>query len=65
MKNGLNDLDLRKPVSIEKRLHNNDQQVVDVIQHHEKSDLEPELLRDKDVKIIKQTKNERLAEVAA
>ena len=68
MKNGLNDLDLRKPVSVEKKrshCEDNNQQIVDVIQHHHKSEQEPELLRDKDVKIIKQTRNERLAEVAA
>jgi len=53
----LNDLDLRKPVSVEKK---------GVIQHSNGlgNDEIPELLREKNVKIIKQTKNEIIQKLA-
>jgi hypothetical protein len=57
LRTGLNDLDLRKPVSVEKK---------DVIQHANGSENDevPEMLRDKNVKIIKQTKNEIIQKIA-
>ena len=68
MQGGLNELDLRKPISVEKKLSSaltpNDSSLssIDIIQHQKstEADEEPELLRDKNVKIIKHTKNEVL-----
>jgi hypothetical protein len=59
---------LRKPISVEKKpsssLTPNDpsESSIDIIQHQKstEADEEPELLRDKNVKIIKHTKNEVL-----
>lgn len=61
LKDGLSDLNLRKPISLEK---NASSQAADIIQHQSSDSAEPELIRDKNVKIIKQTKNERLEGVA-
>ena len=61
LKKGLNEIDLRKPLSVEKSIQNGDtsKREVDVIQHNKSTNDEvPELIRDKNVKIIKQTKNE-------
>lgn len=55
MKDGL-ELDLRKPISVEKTYNNKTQ--IDVIQHKESQEEEFELLKNTNVKIIKQTKNE-------
>jgi hypothetical protein len=57
MKNGLNDLDLRKPISVEKHKEaESGNSSVDVIQHStEESEDPPEMLKDKTVKIIKRT----------
>ena len=70
MKTGLNGLDLRKPISVEKKHspgtdNGPNTSTTDVIQHTQERTEEPELIRDKNVKIIKQTKNEVLASVAA
>ena len=71
MKGGLNEIDLRKPISVEKTAaipNNNEsgESSIDIIQHQKSSDEneEPELLRDKNVKIIKHTKNEVLEKLA-
>ena len=71
MKGGLNELDLRKPISVEKKtaaILNNEssESSIDIIQHQKSSEEneEPELLRDKNVKIIKHTKNEVLEKLS-
>ena len=71
MKGGLNELDLRKPISVEKKtaaIQNNEssESSIDIIQHQKSSEEneEPELLRDKNVKIIKHTKNEVLEKLS-
>jgi hypothetical protein len=61
MKDGLSELDLRKPISVEK----GQSQAPHVIQHKESEQETPELLTKMDVKIIRQTKNEVIPEVAA
>lgn len=67
MKGGLNELDLRKPISVEKHKtipsnQESSESSIDIIQHQKSTDEdeEPELIRDKNVKIIKHTKNEVL-----
>ena len=55
LRGGLNGLDLRKPISVEKTRSVETGSQVDVIQHAEKQSEEPELIRDKTVKIIKRT----------
>lgn len=68
MQGGLNELDLRKPISLEKKPQSAltpkdpSESSIDIIQHQKstEADEEPELLRDKNVKIIKHTKNEVL-----
>ena len=55
LRGGLNGLDLRKPISVEKTRSLEAETHVDVIQHAEKDSEEPELLRDKTVKIINRT----------
>jgi len=63
LRGGLNGLDLRKPISVEKtRSLEAAETHVDVIQHAEKDREEPELLRDKTVKIINRTGSEWRAE---
>ena len=72
MKGGLNELDLRKPISVEKKhpattTNESSESSIDVIQHQKSTEVdeEPELLRDKTVKIIKQTKNEVLEKLTS
>jgi hypothetical protein len=70
MKGGLNEIDLRKPISVEKNpaIPNNEssESSIDIIQHQKsiEENEEPELLRDKNVKIIKHTKNEVLEKLS-